>query len=74
MSGFFILDYKTCYKYIEFLDVRGFKFLYSLLKESNGNLKVCEIAFTFKERKYGKSKLGIKNIFLYFYTVFRNFY
>ena len=56
MSGCIVLKRKTCIKYIEKIDVNGFKFLYELLSLSNGNLKVGEIPLSFQSRKDGFSK------------------
>ena len=54
------------------METNGFKFLYDLLSQSNGNLKVCELPFLFKRRRFGKSKLNVYNIFLYIFSVINN--
>ena len=56
------------------METNGFKFLYDLLSQSNGNLKVCELPFLFKRRRFGKSKLNVYNIFLYIFSVINNYF
>ena len=65
MSGCFILRKQSCQKYIKEMEPNGFKFLYCLLNQSDGNLKVCELPFHFKKRRYGKSKLDFSTIFIF---------
>ena len=43
MSGFFVIKRDACIKYIEKIDLNGFKFFYELLALSKGKLKVIEI-------------------------------
>ncbi len=74
MSGCFILKKQSCNKYIKDMETNGFKFLYDLLSQSNGNLKVCELPFLFKRRRSGKSKLNFYNIFLYLFSVINNYF
>jgi len=69
MSGFFILKKQSCNFYIKEMEPNGFKFLYNLLSQSNGDLNVCELPFVFKKRRYGKSKLNLNNMLLYFFSV-----
>ena len=56
------------------METNGFKFLYDLLSQSNGNLKVCELPFLFKRRRSGKSKLNVYNIFLYLFSLINNYF
>jgi len=42
MTGFILLKRNSCMKYIEKIDVNGFKFLYELLSLSKGNSQVLE--------------------------------
>ena len=74
MSGCFILKKQSCNKYIKEMETNGFKFLYNLLSQSNGNLKVCELPFLFKRRRSGKSKLNFYNILLYLFSVINNYF
>jgi dolichol-phosphate mannosyltransferase len=41
------------------VDVNGFKFLYELLAQSRGQLRVCDIPLCFQPRGYGTSKLDV---------------
>ena len=59
MSGCIVLKRQSCIKYLEKLDINGFKFLYELLSLSQGNLKVSEIPLTFQSRKSGLSKFDV---------------
>ena len=65
MSGCFILKKQSCQKYIKEMEPNGFKFLYGLLHQCDGNLKVCELPFRFKKRRYGKSKLDFSTLFIF---------
>ena len=69
MSGCFILKKQSCIKYVEEIEPKGFKFLYTLLNQSKGNLNVRELPHNFKKRRYGKSKLNFYNLFLYLISV-----
>ena len=69
MSGCFILKKQSCQKYIEEIEPNGFKFLYSLLNQCDGNLKVCELPLHFKKRRYGKSKLDFYTLFIFFLSL-----
>ena len=59
MSGFIVFKRRICIKFIEKIDVNGFKFLYELLALSKGKLKATEIPLIFEERIYGDSKLDL---------------
>ena len=59
MSGCIVLTRKNCFKYLEKIDVNGFKFYYELLSLSKGNLNVGEIPLSFQSRKDGFSKFDI---------------
>ena len=52
-------------KIIRKIEINGFKFLYELLALSKGVLIVNEIPLTFKERKFGNSKLDIAIIWTF---------
>ena len=73
MSGFFVFKRYTCIKYIEKIDVNGFKFFYELLAISKGKLKVKEIPILFKERLYGISKLDLAVVWDFFISLIHSF-
>jgi len=73
MSGFFIFKRKVCIKFIEKIDVNGFKFFYELLAISRGKLKVSEIPIFFKERIYGNSKLDLPVVWDFFISLIHSF-
>ena len=74
MSGCFILKKQSCQKYIKEIEPNGFKFLYSLLSQCNGNLKVCELPFHFKKRRYGQSKLDFYTLFIFIISLINYFF
>lgn len=59
MSGFFVLRLDRCLHLVRAVDVNGFKFLYELLAQSRGQLRVCDIPLCFQPRGYGTSKLDV---------------
>jgi len=59
MSGFFALRLDRCLHLVRAVDVNGFKFLYELLAQSRGQLRVCDIPLCFQPRGYGTSKLDV---------------
>ena len=73
MSGFFVFRRKTCIKFIEKIDVNGFKFFYELLAISEGKLKAIEIPLFFKKRKYGNSKLDLAVIWDFLISLIHSF-
>ena len=73
MSGFFLFKRKVCIKFIEKIDVNGFKFFYELLALSRGKLKVSEIPILFKERIYGNSKLDLPVVWDFFISLIHSF-
>lgn len=62
LSGFFILN-KEKIK-LENLNCIGFKFLFELLVRQK--LNVREVSFTFKKRKFGASKLNMREVLNFF--------
>ena len=64
MSGFFAFKTELVKRNLDKLNPLGYKILLEILIKCDIE-KICEIPYTFKERKYGKSKLGIKNIVYY---------
>ena len=73
MSGFFVFKRKVCMKFIEKVDVNGFKFFYELLAISKGKFKVNEIPISFKERAYGTSKLDLPVVWDFFISLIHSF-
>ena len=74
MTGFILLKRNSCIKYIEKIDVNGFKFLYELLCLSKGKLKVIEIPLVFGLREFGQSKLDLAVIWDFFISLIHNFF
>ena len=74
MTGFILLKRNSCIKYIEKIDVNGFKFLYELLSLSKGKLKVIEIPLVFGFREFGKSKLDLAVIWDFLISLLHNFF
>ena len=73
MSGFFVFKRNLCIKYIEKIDVNGFKFFYELLAISKGKFKVNEIPILFKERLHGISKLDLAVVWDFFISLIHSF-
>ena len=74
MTGFILLKRNSCIKYIEKIDVNGFKFLYELLSLSKGKLKVIEIPLVFGLREFGQSKLDLAVIWDFLISLIHNFF
>ena len=74
MTGFILLKRNSCIKYIEKIDVNGFKFLYELLSLSKGKLKVIEIPLVFGFREFGKSKLDLAVIWDFLISLIHNLF
>ena len=74
MTGFIILKRNSCIKYIEKIDVNGFKFLYELLSLSKGKLTVIEIPLVFGLREFGQSKLDLAVIWDFLISLIHNFF
>lgn len=66
LSGFFILNKEK----IDLKNIRciGFKFLFELL--SKQQLKVIEVPFEFEKRRYGKSKMNLKEVINFIKLIF----
>jgi dolichol-phosphate mannosyltransferase len=64
MSGYFAFRRSFVLKKIDELDPLGFKILLEILVKTQPS-KVAEVPYVFKERRYGKSKLGSKVIMEY---------
>ena len=72
MTGFILLKRNSCIKYIEKIDVNGFKFLYELLSLSKGKLKIIEMPLVFGLREYGQSKLDLAVIWDFLISLIHN--
>ena len=73
MSGFMVFKRNNCIRFIEKIDVNGFKFLYELLSISKGELKAIEIPLIFKERMYGNSKLDLPVVWDFLISLIHTF-
>ena len=73
MSGFFVFKRNVCIKFIEKIDVQGFKFFYELLSISRGKFIVFEIPFIFKERMHGNSKLDLPVVWDFLISLIHSF-
>ncbi|MDQ4073988.1 MAG: glycosyltransferase family 2 protein [Thermoproteota archaeon] len=69
MSGFFAFP-KHALENVEF-NTGGFKILLELLIKKKGTIKVKEIPYTFKDRRYGQSKLDFSVIRDYMHAVWK---
>lgn len=69
MSGFFAFPKHTLHG-MEF-NTNGFKILLEILIKKKNTIKVKEIPYTFKDRKYGQSKLSFHIIFDYIKAVWK---
>jgi dolichol-phosphate mannosyltransferase len=70
MSGFFIIDRTYFRRIVHRTSGIGFKILLDLLASGSSAVRVGEVAYRFRERRYGKSKLdvGVELKFLYLLT------
>ena len=69
MSGFFAFPKHTLHG-MEF-NTDGFKILLEILIKKKNGIKVKEIPYTFRDRKYGQSKLNFQIIFDYIKAVWK---
>jgi dolichol-phosphate mannosyltransferase len=60
MSGFFMLKRDLLDEVVHGLSGEGFKILLDVLATSNKNLNVGEVAYTFRTREFGESKLDAR--------------
>ena len=73
MSGCIVFNRNKVIKFIEKIDVNGFKFLFELLSVSHGRLSCEEIPLNFLPRKFGESKLDIAVIWDFFISLIHSF-
>ncbi|MGE0792655.1 MAG: glycosyltransferase [Candidatus Woesearchaeota archaeon] len=71
MSGFFGIKKSVFMKYKSKLDGRGYKILLDILFQ-NKNFKTAEVAYHFKTRQAGESKLSTKVIIDYLLMLFKH--
>ena len=72
LSGCFCLEREKTKKFIRKIEINGFKFLYELLSLSKGELVVKEIPLTFKERRFGYSKLDVAIVWDFLVSIIHN--
>lgn len=65
MSGFFMFRRDVFHAAVRRLSGEGFKILLDLLASSPQHLRVCEIPFEFRKRRYGESKLDVMVVWEY---------
>ena len=71
LSGFFGLKTKNFKIVVPYIKSRGYKILLSLIFYLSKDIKIKEIDINFYERKYEKSKLSLKIIFLFLLQIIR---
>jgi dolichol-phosphate mannosyltransferase len=57
MSGFFMFRREPVEKIAPRLSIQGFKILLDIVVTAGGSLRIAELPFTFRQRRYGESKL-----------------
>ena len=72
LSGCFCLEREKTKKFIRKIEINGFKFLYELLSLSKGDLLVKEVPLTFKERRFGYSKLDVAIVWDFLVSIIHN--
>ena len=72
LSGCFCLEREKTKKFIRKIEINGFKFLYELLSLSKGKLVVKEVPLTFKERRFGYSKLDVAIVWDFLVSIIHN--
>tara|TARA_B100001989_G_scaffold240389_1_gene205414 strand:+ start:1140 stop:2225 length:1086 start_codon:yes stop_codon:yes gene_type:complete len=72
LSGCFCLESEKTRKFIRKIEINGFKFLYELLSLSKGDLVVKEVPLTFKERRFGYSKLDVAIVWDFLVSIIHN--
>ena len=72
LSGCFCLEREKTKKFIRKIEINGFKFLYELLSLSKGDLVVKEVPLTFKERRFGYSKLDVAIVWDFLVSIIHN--
>jgi len=65
MSGFFLLRRSLLLEVVHQLNGNGFKILLDIVASSSRPLRVGELGYCFRSRRYGKSKLDIRVGFQY---------
>lgn len=68
MSGYFMIRNEAFYNVAPRLNPRGFKILLEILGKSK-NLKIAEVGYEFRIRKYGESKLTFGVVESYFFSL-----
>lgn len=65
LSGFFMIRRHVIHDLAPKLSTQGFKILLDILASSNGNLRIVEVPFRFRARRFGASKLDSRVVFEY---------
>ncbi len=60
MSGYFMLRRPFLEQTVRRLYGKGFKILLDLVASSQGDVRIYELPYTMRERRHGKSKLGLQ--------------
>lgn len=66
MSGFFLITRECLLRVVHSLSAVGFKILVDIVASSRSPLRVAEVPYTFRERKFGESKLDLNVTLEYF--------
>jgi dolichol-phosphate mannosyltransferase len=69
MSGFFLVDRAHFQRVVHRLTGRGFKILVDLLASSSGQVRLAEVAYQFRNRQRGESKLDANVELEYLYLL-----
>lgn len=65
LSGFFMIRRHVIHDLAPKLSTQGFKILLDILASSNGSLRIAEVPFTFRARKFGSSKIDSRVVLEY---------
>ena len=69
MSGYFLFTRSFFLEVVHHLHGGGFKILVDMLATSNRPVRLAEIGYTFRARKYGESKLDVNTAIEYLFLV-----
>ena len=69
MSGFFLLDRRFLMEVVHRLQGEGFKILVDILASAERPVRVGEIGYSFRMRKYGESKLDLLTAVEYLFLI-----
>ena len=69
MSGFFMLRRSAVEELAPALSSQGFKILLDIVATARGTLRIAELAYVFRERQHGESKLDARIVLDFFALV-----